>query len=157
MAVLLAKGYFERSRPADIDIRLPFPSFNPRSPHLEFEFLDWLSRVIKQLPEQKHFLGTKDYSFAIPQLHQSETMNSSNEILPDFFSHDPYEVLGLDHNEKDVERIKKQYRKLALKYHPDKTQGRKKIFRKINKAYKILLRNWKILHQCLIFKITHLL
>ena len=54
---------------------------------------------------------------------------------------DYYEVLGVakDANDKD---IKKAYHKLALKYHPDKCQGDKKVaqetFKIINEAYAVL-------------------
>ena len=38
---------------------------------------------------------------------------------PNFDSEDFYEVLGLDRS-ADEKAIKKAYRKLSLKYHPDK-------------------------------------
>ena len=51
-----------------------------------------------------------------------------------------YKILGLEKkcNEKD---IKKSYRKLALKYHPDKNPGDKQsedMFKKISEAYHVL-------------------
>ncbi len=51
-----------------------------------------------------------------------------------------YEVLGVDKNASSTE-IKKAYRKLALKYHPDKTQGDKESeakFKEISEAYAVL-------------------
>jgi len=53
---------------------------------------------------------------------------------------DLYKVLELDKNASD-EQIKKQYRKLAMKYHPDKNQGDKEAetkFKEISSAYEIL-------------------
>jgi curved DNA-binding protein len=53
---------------------------------------------------------------------------------------DYYELLGVKKDSSPAE-IKKAYRKLALKYHPDKNQGDKKAetkFKEINEAYAVL-------------------
>lgn len=58
---------------------------------------------------------------------------------------DPYKVLGLDSDASDDE-IKKAYRRLAMKYHPDKVEGlgeemkknAEAQFREINEAYETL-------------------
>ena len=53
---------------------------------------------------------------------------------------DYYEVLGVDKNAGERE-IKKAYKKLAMKYHPDRTQGDKGLedkFKEIQEAYEIL-------------------
>lgn len=53
---------------------------------------------------------------------------------------DYYEVLGLDRSASD-EDIKKAYRKLALKYHPDRNPGDKAAedsFKEIGEAYEVL-------------------
>jgi len=51
-----------------------------------------------------------------------------------------YSILGISKTASTAE-IKKAYRKLALKYHPDKTQGNKALedkFKKISEAYAVL-------------------
>ena len=53
---------------------------------------------------------------------------------------DYYKILGIEKT-ADVSEIKKAYRKLALKYHPDKTKGDKPLeekFKKISEAYAVL-------------------
>jgi len=53
---------------------------------------------------------------------------------------DYYKILGVEKTASATE-IKKAYRKLALKYHPDKTKGDKALeekFKKISEAYAVL-------------------
>ena len=53
---------------------------------------------------------------------------------------DYYEILEIERT-SDKEVIKKAYRKLALKYHPDRNPNDKQaeeIFKKVNEAYQIL-------------------
>ena len=53
---------------------------------------------------------------------------------------DYYEVLGLQKGASEDE-IKKAFRKLAIKYHPDKNKGDKEAeekFKEINEAYQVL-------------------
>ena len=54
--------------------------------------------------------------------------------------HDWYEVLGVDEDATD-RQIKKAFRKLSVKYHPDKNKGNKEAgekFQLINNAYEVL-------------------
>ena len=50
---------------------------------------------------------------------------------------DYYEILGVSKNASDDE-IKKAYRRLAHKYHPDKAGGEEAKFKEINEAYQVL-------------------
>lgn len=53
---------------------------------------------------------------------------------------DYYKILGVDRN-ASAEVIKKAYRKLAMKYHPDRTKGDKsaeEMFKNISEAYAVL-------------------
>lgn len=55
-------------------------------------------------------------------------------------SKDLYEILGVS-KDATQDEIKKAYRKLAMKYHPDKNQGDEKAeekFKEINSAYEVL-------------------
>jgi molecular chaperone DnaJ len=50
---------------------------------------------------------------------------------------DYYQILGLEKSATD-EEIKKAFRKLAHKYHPDKPDGDEKKFKEVNEAYSVL-------------------
>ncbi len=51
-----------------------------------------------------------------------------------------YDILNIDSN-ADIDSIKKAYRKLSLKYHPDKNNNSSDMFNKITNAYEYLINN----------------
>jgi len=61
--------------------------------------------------------------------------------MSDLLSSDYYKIMGIARNAADIE-LKKAYRKLALRWHPDKNQDNKELasenFKKIAEAYEIL-------------------
>ena len=53
---------------------------------------------------------------------------------------DYYKILGVERN-ADAQEIKRAYRKLAMKFHPDRNPGNKEAeekFKEINEAYQVL-------------------
>ncbi|NOZ43794.1 MAG: J domain-containing protein [bacterium] len=50
---------------------------------------------------------------------------------------DYYEILGLN-EDASIDDIKKAFKKLAVKYHPDKPGGDKEKFQAVNEAHGIL-------------------
>lgn len=61
-------------------------------------------------------------------------------ILTPVYAKDYYEILGVS-RDADASTIKRAFRKLAVKYHPDKNPGDKqaeKLYSEINNAYEIL-------------------
>lgn len=60
-----------------------------------------------------------------------------SQIHIEYQEYDPYAELGLDVG-ATKEQIKRAYKKLSLKYHPDKPEGDHKKFMKIAKAYTAL-------------------
>lgn len=54
-------------------------------------------------------------------------------------SEDYYDILGLPRGEENENRIKKNYRRRAVRVHPDKTGGDRRAFDKLAEAYDVLL------------------
>ncbi len=75
-------------------------------------------------------------------LHEIRTVVESSAICVQFvmrMGKDYYKVLGLVRGASD-EDIKKAYRKMALKYHPDKNKsaGAEERFKEVAEAYEVL-------------------
>lgn len=67
---------------------------------------------------------------------ESFSSNFNNDLNCNFNSNNNYEVLGL-HSNATLEEVKKRYKKLAMKWHPDKNSSETAAenFKKISKAY----------------------
>jgi DnaJ-class molecular chaperone len=56
---------------------------------------------------------------------------------------DPLAILGFTSKPTSWDEIKKQYRKLAMQYHPDRNSGDDKQFKEVQAAYELLEEQWK--------------
>ena len=100
-------------------------------------FSSFSSRSFRNLETHSH-ISTADSSF-----HSTSTrLNYAQTTLPD--SSDPYVLLDLDPSAVDLKTIKKAYRKMALKYHPDARSAvdreiANEEFARVNAAYAFLI------------------
>lgn len=79
-----------------------------------------------------HPLVKAFYEAALPPEPEEPAQAESAEP-----AEDPYQVLGIPSTSKEKD-IKKAYRKLAVKFHPDKNPAGRETFEKIQKAYETL-------------------
>lgn len=70
--------------------------------------------------------------------YEQSSYNSTDDEFAQFYSSDDYVILGVSRTD-DFKTIKRKYRELAKKYHPDKNYEEwdkyNEIFQKINQAY----------------------
>ena len=78
------------------------------------------------------FGGKSPFSNGMPGMPGMQGMPGGNADNSEF-----YETLGVEKNATDTD-IKKAYRKLAQKFHPDKPTGNEEKFKKISEAYEVL-------------------
>jgi len=108
------------------------------------EIVDWLKNTLKVDPNAKAtlFVTEPEESEEPESTNEPETKKSETPIAPE--KNKPvlenyYEVLGIK-QDATFDEIKKAYRKLALKYHPDKNPAKEaeEKFKQIANAYEIL-------------------
>lgn len=84
--------------------------------------------------------GVLDFSFCGNDSSGKGNNNNNNNVEVKMSKKDYYELLGVPRGASDDE-IKKAYRKMAMKYHPDKNQGDKGAehkFKEISEANEVL-------------------
>ena len=95
-----------------------------------------------------HLLHIGDtYVYSIRSRHAGAQSDSHSYSGYTSTGKDPYAVLGIDKNATDDD-VKKAYRRLAMKYHPDRVEtmgeeikrNAEKQFKEINEAYEIIKR-----------------
>ena len=100
-----------------------------------------LSKLDNPLAALKKLVEKVGYKPTVKQVVKA-VVKSPEKAITD--SDDPYKILGISEDATNVE-IKTAYRKLALKYHPDKNLKNKKLaeqnFKKIGNAYQQLSGN----------------
>lgn len=95
--------------------------------------IEWIQQKLKILPEK---FTPADYSFYRPS-PLCKPVSKPGKLNLEGTS--PREILGFPPNFDDLEVIAKRYRKLALKFHPDKNNdSAAEKFKKIKKAYEAI-------------------
>lgn len=91
---------------------------------------------------KRYNLAKEGYGNAGQWKRSFYTRMSPDETSAILNEEDPWIVLGIP-NGSPIERIKKAFRKMALKWHPDKNPGNipkaEAMMKKINAAYSILI------------------
>lgn len=80
----------------------------------------------------------KNYELLLKILNNWEASSEEENAEEEYYETDYYEILNVDENATE-EEIKKAYRNLANKYHPDKAGNNEDQMKDINKAKEILL------------------
>jgi DnaJ-class molecular chaperone len=91
-----------------------------------------LTLAVALLAARTAFAGWREEAKKLPPLDENDPKNFDN----------PYTVLGLDETNATDKQLKRAYRKLSIKYHPDKATGDKAFaevnFQRVREAYEVL-------------------
>lgn len=105
------------------------------------EFLDKTKLLAEKFESEEDSSRPEHQETSSSRESTSETFSNEQAKKVDYIKNckDYYEILGVAKNASDVE-IKKQYRKLALQFHPDKnkTPGAAEAFKAIGNAFAVL-------------------
>lgn len=134
-------NYLERPSDSNSLIKGPKPTFD----NIKFDpnnFNDQVSEYKNSIEQEKNvFEENIEKQKQEFYNYQDKKRNILEEKIKEFEeNYDPWDILGLDYGNYDINDIKKAYRKNALKYHPDKA-GKKyeNLFNIINQSYIYLL------------------
>ena len=79
----------------------------------------------------------KSFEMLVSNVFKKSYTSLQNTFMDDICDINPYEVLGLSVGASQQD-IRTAYKRLALRYHPDKPEGDDDSFKKIHQAYQIL-------------------
>ena len=134
-------NYLDRPSDSNSLVKGPKPNFD----NIRFDpnnFNDEVSRYKTSIEEEKNVFEDniqkqKDEFYQYQDKKKSVLEQKIKEFEDNY---DPWDILGLEYGNYNINDIKKAYRKSALKYHPDKAGPKyENVFNIINQSYIYLL------------------
>jgi len=109
----------------------------------QYNFSDEVSKyrttLVNENTEFERAENERRTNFKKQQTDKEQYLNSQIEQFEQ--KYDPWSILGLQNSDYDPERIKKAYKKSALKYHPDRAGDKyKDMFQIVTQSYIYLLK-----------------
>ena len=140
---LESKGSFlERPHNSNFQLSNPKPNFD----NIKFDpnnFNDKVNVYKKSIDEEKEDfeldIEKQKVSFYENQKKKQKRLEQAIHEFED--NYDPWDILGLEYGDLDIQNIKRAYKKNALKFHPDKVGDKyENVFNIINQSYIYLLK-----------------